>query len=968
MERPDSYLACGGRIRQQWLYLTCFGFLLVLLGGCDPDEASQAPDDPNVVPFPDGLDENREFISPPVLGWPIYACAQNVTVTDFLQNATLQIFVDGSPAPNPTVVGTIPSLGVNHNVGVSFTAGQQVWVTQTKDGITSSSSNIVTVTSHLEDYPDGLPKPRLWKHPLHQCGKAVLVEDVVPGSRVEISTEDPASGGGFDPANVAGAFNASTEWGHNWSGVSPEFKLGTRVRARAQLCTSVSPNSDAELAEIPPNPVPGGAIEEPIVDGQTIFKIWGEGGAGDPPVHGPLLQAYETGVAAPIGKTVAPGGAPHLLGVPAVVAGNDYHATQTLCVESNPGPTTTAVPCEDLPAPEIAPPLPGDTQVHVTSHIPGADIIIFADGEEVGHSSGDTINLSRPLENGEIVVVVQRLGDCTSNWVYQIDVECALGETETACSGNWPAFRHNPLRNARQIHPGDLADPYKVKTLEEKQRITPANGGRFRASPVVHAGRVFIGTSEGTLYAYDANTLSELWRYPPAGESRLTSQWPSMGSCNNPSSEGIASSVAIGRIQRERDVVILAAPDQTGRNSLGETSFGSGFGSGRLFALDPENGNLIWASGEIARLDGAGSGDFHEQIGYSSPLVLDGRVYVGIANHCDNPIQNGRVKAVELDTGNIVPASTFEFVATGERGGGVWTYVSGGLGGGLFTTTGNTKNGTSSEPSPNHGLSMVRIDPASGALDGKIQPVPYELDGDPDWAAGATLMSTSCGDYSVSTMKDGWSYAGRVGPPLTFTWQFPNTAYPFPVGSTTDETLGNGDLADHGDIRYHRAGAGWGSTYITMSGGEDIVDRETVGETFAGYNKLHALNVCGGTGGRVRWIADLAPYTSPITSRHSWGVGPPTVADGIVYVGTNRGFLVAIADPSVWPDQGARCTWSALDGVGCLDMGFQMVPQPTILRAIDLGAGHTKRTEPVIANNSIYVATENGALIRLAPQ
>ena len=52
---------------------------------------------------------------------------------------------------------------------------------------------------------------------------------------------------------------------------------------------------------------------------------------------------------------------------------------------------------------------------------------------------------------------------------------------------------------------------------------------------------------------------------------------------------------------------------------------------------------------------------------------------------------------------------------------------------------------------------MVRMDPATGAVNGKIQPVPWVNDSDPDWSAGATLMAASCGNLAVSTMKDGFS-------------------------------------------------------------------------------------------------------------------------------------------------------------------------------------------------------------------
>ena len=92
--------------------------------------------------------------------------------------------------------------------------------------------------------------------------------------------------------------------------------------------------------------------------------------------------------------------------------------------------------------------------------------------------------------------------------------------------------------------------------------------------------------------------------------------------------------------------------------------------------------------------------------------------------------------------------------------------------------------------------------------------MPYINDGDPDWSAGATLMAASCGEIAASTMKDGWTYAGNLSPSLSFRWQYPNTSYPFPIV----------DPLNHGDIRYHRAGAAWNDTYYSMSGGQQILD------------------------------------------------------------------------------------------------------------------------------------------------
>ncbi|HZD53301.1 MAG TPA: PQQ-binding-like beta-propeller repeat protein [Woeseiaceae bacterium] len=945
--------------------------VFLLLGGCDGKPPPESPsDDPHVIPNEGNWDEDREFISPPNLGYPIYACSTNVTITDFLADAQLNVFINGSPAPNPSTTGIDPDLGVNFETGHTFVSGDTVFVTQSRDGATSSPSNEVTATDHSEDYPDGLPQPRLWKDPLHQCGKAILVEGVVPGSMVTVSAEDPAGAGTFDPPHDVGSFNASTKWGHNWTGVNPNFELGARVTAKAKLCADESAPADSLITVAGPDPIPPGSVGQPVIDGQTLINLYGATAPTDFAEHGAQLRVYEAGGTTPITQTPTPGGVAHTVSIPPATTGQSFEVTQELCSEGSPGATTTVLPCEDLPPPIIEPPLPGHTQIHVTDHVPGADIIVFRGSTEIGHSSGSIINLSAPpLAEGDVITVIQKLGDCVGGWVYQTTVECPLGDNPEACSADWPAFRHNALRTARQVIPSPLSDPYKVKTLEVKWEVGAPDGGRFRASPIVQDDMLYIGSSGGHLYAFDANSGALEWQYPPETEDALLSDYAldaEPNSCHNPSSEGLSASAVMGQIDRNLDVVIFGAPDPGRPDDPGGT-FGSGLGSGRLFAVRAGpaaagGGALQWKSGEIARLTGVTPGstsEHHEQIGYSSPLVLGDRVYVGIANHCDNPIQRGRVVAVDINSGATV--SGFHFEATNTRGGGVWTFVSGGIANALVTTTGNIRSGNpGGEPAVNHALAMVRINPSSGAVEGKIQPVPFDEDSDPDWSAGATMMSTSCGDLAVSTMKDGWSYAGSLSATaMSLFWQYPNTGYPFTFG----------DPLDHGDIRYHRAGAAWRDLYFTMTGGEVVVDvAATPRGNYDGYRRLHALNVCSG---RPAWIADLRSYTNPIPTdpdqaRHYWGLGPPTVSGGIVFVGTNRSKLLAIADPSIWPALGSVCTWATLDNADCASAGFTLVPNPMVLAELDLN-GSLTRTEPVIANGHLYVATNNGRLYEIGP-
>src|SRR6266852_3533222 len=331
------------------------------------------------------------------------------------------------------------------------------------------------------------------------------------------------------------------------------------------------------------------------------------------------------------------------------------------------------------------------------------------------------------------------------------------------CSKGWPAFRHDGLRTGNQFHKSRLSDPTKVTNLHIVWTFNAPGGRGFFASPVVHKGKVFIGNGNGFLYALNADTGAVIWQYPPSGGQALTSTF----TCN-PSSFGIASSATVTKIGGT-EAVIFGAPDR---------SSGAHLGDGHLFALNAQTGALIWESPVLSRITGNGFNDFHEQIGYSSPLVFNGHVYIGIGDHCDNPIQNGRVVSVQLANGAIDPA--FSYVSTSARGGGVWTS-------------------------------------------------PAALDDDPDWAAGAAVMLTSCGTLAVSQQKDGWAWSVETATG--------HVRWGFPTGPWATGGFHTGDGTFHGDTDYKRPGAAWGDVYVASVGG-----LQTTTNLSAGYSRLHALN------------------------------------------------------------------------------------------------------------------------------
>jgi outer membrane protein assembly factor BamB len=528
----------------------------------------------------------------------------------------------------------------------------------------------------------------------------------------------------------------------------------------------------------------------------------------------------------------------------------------------------------------------------------------------------------------------------------------------------WYTYRHTGLRTGVQPYASDLSNPAKVRTLDVRWRFPadgqPALSGGFRNSPIVANDTVFVGGRNGYFYAIDAATGVLKWQYPKPADPPLLAE-------DRAFRYGFEASASYWyRGEGVDGIVVFGAQDP----SLGPAGPHGSYGSARIFALNAATGAVVWKSPPIATIDGTTRFDRtqrHERIAHSPTLLFDNKVYLGIHNRSDDPIQVGRVVALDLATGQIHSEFKFRAVGTegsppGTRGGAVWNAPAADSEG-VYFTTGNTRCDSSAvsdpatcqavEPKPNHGLSMIRVNKDTGDVIWEFQPVPYDLDKDPDWAAGAAVMYTSCGELIASVQKDGWSYAvdagnGTPGAPAV-RWQFPPTGFPF-------------TQYVHSDDDYKRPGAAWNDVLIVVTGGENVPQ-----DVAAGYGKLHALNVCEkDEKQRVRWIADIPGATSS-----GYALGAPTVTGGIVYIGTDQGHLVVLADPSIVPAAGWRCSnIHYATPADCTGAGYVVVPQPTILKDIvlpDAGNIAGLREEPVLAKGRVFVATGEGHVYMLAP-
>jgi outer membrane protein assembly factor BamB len=545
-----------------------------------------------------------------------------------------------------------------------------------------------------------------------------------------------------------------------------------------------------------------------------------------------------------------------------------------------------------------------------------------------------------------------------------------------AAEDDWLTYRHDSARTGAQPVASDLSDPARIRGLHVVAQFppegSPAVPGGFKASPIVVDGMVFIGDVNGHFYALDATSGALIWQYPKAGDPPLNGPSSCVGDdfAGGYGTYGIQSDATFAVIGGQK-AVIFGAPDPT---------VDLGLGSARLFALplspaDPNDPQPIWKSHDpVARVTGCHPGnphELHERIAYSAPLVFGDKVYVGIHDTGDSPIQQGRVAAVDLNTGH---STGFQFLGAGNapgdgfRGGGVWNALATD-GTDVYFTTGNTQPAPwctfpygmencplKTEPPNNHGLSMIRVDKDTGNVKWAFQPVPFFFDGDPDWAAGATVMSASCGELIASVQKDGWSYAidaEQTGPspscPLSgHSWQFPPTTSGCPFSGGV-----------HGDDDYRRPGAAWNDVFIVRTGGENLVHDGVA----PGYTKLHALNACATAENRVRWIADLTPNITAENGHVSYS--SPTVTGGIVFIGTNqnpidnKGHLVVLADPTVAPASQQVC--SHVD-YSLPDCKAPYAPVWSLQRLADVpmpdgGSLASMRNEPVLAEGRVFVAT-----------
>jgi len=287
---------------------------------------------------------------------------------------------------------------------------------------------------------------------------------------------------------------------------------------------------------------------------------------------------------------------------------------------------------------------------------------------------------------------------------------------------DWPAYLYS------NAHPSFAAADTRIKVgnvgrlvrkwhFRGDRPTLPGQPNRgFLASPTVSGGAIYIGSDTGWFYR-----LSE-------GTGRVLAK-VFLGFQQDPycPTKGIIASATVATERNDGTLMVyIAAPP------------------GYLYALRASDLSVMWRSA-IALPSGTGNNYFP----WSSPTVVNGRIYVGVSSNCDGPLVPGALVSFDQVTGAAI--ASFSVMPPNARGGSIWSSAAAGPAGDIYITTGNpVKNGVTG-----YSDSILKLNPVTLALAGSFTVPAGQLIPDSDFGASPVIF----GKYVGACNKNGIFYA-----------------------------------------------------------------------------------------------------------------------------------------------------------------------------------------------------------------
>ena len=404
-------------------------------------------------------------------------------------------------------------------------------------------------------------------------------------------------------------------------------------------------------------------------------------------------------------------------------------------------------------------------------------------------------------------------------------------------AGDWPAFRYGADRTAVSNTEGP-----DIRTILWQNTTDDVQQGIY-SSPAVAGGKVFFGSTNSKFYAYDAITGKQAW--------------------NNTTSSGdygIDSSPAVSNGY----VLIYVNEDDS------------------LYSFNVSTGALRWKAALGASTAGG-----------SSPIVVNGKVYVGAPN--------GRL-----------------YVRNENDGSAAWNFPMEGA---------NQANGLGIISSPAvynntvffgggdkkfYAVNITTHNKAwSYALAQVGNPSPAVADGVVFYAEGAHTVTdcTGCGIYAFDVDgfadgNDGWageSLTGATDGDIIWKKSMPNTTTSSPA------VYGNYVYVGSMDNKFYALNRSNGNTIWSYDTNRDIVGSPSVadGKVFVAdvNSKLYAFDIDGFADGNDGWQGEA--LTGATNGDIIWNYsmagqvwGSPAISNGVLYLGNTQGKMFAIGTPT----------------------------------------------------------------------
>ncbi len=332
------------------------------------------------------------------------------------------------------------------------------------------------------------------------------------------------------------------------------------------------------------------------------------------------------------------------------------------------------------------------------------------------------------------------------------------GSASTQANGNWPAFLYNAGHSsynaaATTITPGSISSLHMVWRWATPPSTNSGPNELF-AAPTVLNGVIYIGANDGYFYAINETTHAVVWsRFLALDTAKGNDACGKYGS-------GIISTATVASVSG-KPTVFVNSPD------------------GYLYALNATNGTVVWKG-----LVDTPSATVNDYYAWSSPLVANGKVYIGISSMCDSPLVPGGLLSFNENTG--VQVAKWLDTPTGryQPGGSVWSSPVLLPNGQIVVTTGN---GYSQQPL--YDESIVRLDPNTLKVLDYWQVPPSQQVHDADFGASPSVWTATINGVATAMVgacnKNGIYYAFaqndlKAGP----IWQTRITVpYPDPGGS-----------------------------------------------------------------------------------------------------------------------------------------------------------------------------------------